>query len=151
MDNKKLKIRERCKFPHNELFFTALISLIIFLMMELFVRSFNLYKHLPFVDIPSHFFAGIALFIGIYWVLSLTAIIRKKTWAILLTFIASIFWEILETLEDLVLPNPSYLKDIFFWDGFWDIIVAIIGGLFGIGILYALKYRTLFFKELKFR
>ena len=139
MKKKKVKIKEQYRFPNNNLFVVALLSLVAFLLVELVIRIYNLYKTAPFVDIPSHFFAGIALGTGIYWVLSLTLIYRKKTMTILFTFIGAGIWEILETLEEIVIENPPWMKDIFFWDGFWDIIITVIGGIFALVLLNYLK------------
>ena len=141
---KKAKIKERIKekyrCPNNELFTTALMALVVFLGVELFIRIYNLYKYIPLVDVPSHIFAGIALGTGFYWILSLNQVYRKQFTTVLFTFIGAVVWEALETLEQLVIENPPWMVDVFFWDGFWDIIITVIGGYIGLAVVnYRLK------------
>lgn len=125
---KRIRLAQRYAAPHNGLFIMALFLFIAFLLFEITTRIYDLYRVLPEVDIPSHFLAGLALGAGSYWFLSMTLVSRKKVSAVAFTFVGAIIWEILETLEELVIENPNHLKDIFFWDGFWDIIVTVIGG-----------------------
>lgn len=143
---KKLKkrIKKRIKpkrfvWPHNNLFIIALLSLIVFLALEVVIRSYNLYKEAPLVDIPSHFFAGIALATILYWIVSLTTLRKKKFVVIFFTFVGASIWEVMETLEELIIYNPPYLRDFFFWDGFWDIIVTLVGGVLAVVILHMFK------------
>ena len=144
------KAIKRCRCPNNNLFITALIAFILFLLVELTIRIYDLYKDAPFVDIPSHFFGGVALFIGIFWIISLTTIKKKKFVALTLAFISAIVWEVFETLQEFVIYNPPHMKDIFFWDGFWDVIFTFLGALGGLLILYFLKTRTNILAEIKF-
>jgi len=146
---KKMRLRERYRCPNNNLFILALISWIVFLVIEVSIRMYTLYATVPLVDIPSHFFAGIAIAMGVYWILSLTLVKRKKITTWIFTFVIAIFWEILETLEDLVVYNPDYLKDIFFWDGIGDIIVTLIGGIFATFLLYILRKKTILLNDSK--
>lgn len=141
-NNKRLTLAERCSCPNNTLFIIALFSLIFFLFIEVVIRTYALYSSAPLVDIPSHFFAGIALAAGIYWITSLTSIQRKKSVTLFLTFVGAGIWEVLETLEELVIVNPPLLRDVFFWDGFWDIIITVIGGAFALALFYILKRKT---------
>lgn len=134
------KLIEKCRFPNNNLFIIGLLCLVFFLLLELLIRSYNLYQHAPLVDLPSHFFAGIALGGIFYWVLSLTELKKTKSFAIVFSLIAAVIWEMMETLEELVFYNPPYLKDIFVWDGFADIIVTVIGALF---LMMLFKYSKL--------
>jgi hypothetical protein len=140
---KRIKMREQFRFPNNNLFIFALISLILFLSVELFLRIYNLYITVPWVDIPSHFTAGIAIASIIFWILSTAQIHKKKVFTVLFTFVAAAIWELLETLEEMVIENPPWMKDIFFWDGFWDIIVAIIGSLVALSVIKHLKINGL--------
>jgi len=137
----KRKLRERFRCPNNDLFILALIFLIVFLLIELALRIYNLYYYEPFVDVPSHFFAGLAIGIGTLWILSLTDIKRKKISTLFYTFVIAVIWEILETLQEIVIENPPYLRDIFFWDGFWDIIVTVMGGAFVFVLIPILKIK----------
>lgn len=74
---KKRTLAQKCKCPNNNLFITALIALILFLIVEINLRIFDLYFHLPWVDIPSHIFGGIAFVTAIFWIVSLTKIENK--------------------------------------------------------------------------
>ncbi|NQU83794.1 MAG: hypothetical protein HQ536_03720 [Parcubacteria group bacterium] len=139
---KKLKVN--CAVPHNNLFVTALVLSIAFLLVELGARIYDLYKYWPWIDVPSHFFAGMAITCIALWIISLSKLQKRKTVAICLTLVISIFWELLETIEEKITPLsvPPYLRDYFFWDGFWDILVAIFGGLFLLVVLHFLKKET---------
>jgi len=138
-----MKIRERYRCPHNKLFITALTLLIAFLAAELMFRMFDLYRIFPAVDIISHFLSGMTLAVAIYWILTLTKVKRKALTAIIYTFFASIIWEILETLEEMVIPNPPYLSDYLIWDGVFDITVAVFAGLVALDLLYILNKKKL--------
>lgn len=129
---KKLKnhIKRRNHFPNNNLLFLSLFFFIIFLVVEVTLRIWDLYRHIPLVDVPSHFFAGMAIACLAYWIYSLSEISRKKLMAIIVTLIVSLFWELLEIIQDEIIPNPPYLRDVFFWDGIWDTVSAIVGGFF---------------------
>ncbi|MFH0752058.1 MAG: hypothetical protein V1914_00495 [archaeon] len=126
----------------DKLFVISLISVIVFLLVELTIRIYNLYKELPLVDVPSHLFAGIALGIGIYWILNIEHIPKRQGLTMTFTLAGALIWEVLETLEELVVENPPYLQDIFFWDGFFDIVVTVLGGSLGLLILYLISKKT---------
>jgi hypothetical protein len=105
-------------FPNNNLLFLSLFLFILFLVVEVTLRIWDLYRHIPMVDIPSHFFAGMAIACLTYWVYSLT-------------------------------PDPPHLSDFFFWDGIGDTIVAIVGGLVLLYLVFPfLKKKTSFFKKI---
>jgi len=133
---------QRCMCPNNNLFVATLIAFIVFLLVELTGRIYDLYRTVPVIDIPAHFFAGIALGIGIYWIVSLTAVKRKKMVTLTWGIIAALVWEVFETLQEFVIYNPPYLRDIFFWDGFWDVIFTFLGVLGGLLVIYQLKNKT---------
>jgi hypothetical protein len=133
---------QRCRCPNNGLFIIALILLATFLFIEVVARSYELYRVFPDVDVISHFFAGMAISAGSFWVMSLNSIRRKKIASIICTFIVAVIWEILETLEETVIQNSVYLRDIFFWDGFFDIFFTVLGGIFVFAFLYIIKRRT---------
>lgn len=129
----------RC--PNNNLFIIALISFILFLLVELTLRIYDLYRDIPLVDVPSHLFGGVAMAMGIYWILSLTGVKKKKITTMVFTLVGAIIWEIFETLQELLFYNPPHLQDFFFWDGFWDVIITITGGLLALGLLRILGKR----------
>jgi hypothetical protein len=127
---------------NNHLLVITLVFVAVFLLGELVLRIYDLYRHEPLVDVPSHFFAGIAICLAALHVMTLTSSRWRKRASVLITLAAAVFWEILETLEELVVENPPYLRDIFFWDGFWDIIVTTLGGLFALVILAVIRRTT---------
>ena len=133
---------KKSRFPNNEVLIVGLIFIVFFLLIEVVLRMYNAYYHFPEVDIPSHIFAGMAILIAVYWILSVNRVKSKIIFSIFYTFIIAIVWEIIETLQELVIDNPPHLRDIFFWDGFFDIIFTIVGGLFGLVFLYILRRIT---------
>jgi len=142
---KRIKdIRETVKMPHNNLFITALILFIAFLFVELIARIYNLYEYWPIIDVPSHFFAGMAITCAFFWIISLSKVRHKRLSAVVLTFAIAVIWEALEIFEEKITPFtvPPFLRDYFFWDGFWDIIVTVTGGMFIFLILKLLKSET---------
>jgi hypothetical protein len=130
--------------PYNNLFITALILVIAFLFVELLARIYNLYEYWPIIDVPSHFFAGMAVACVFFWIISLSRVKHKRTTATFLTLVIAGVWEALEILEEKITPFavPPFLRDYFFWDGFWDIIVTAMGGIFIFLVLKLLKSET---------
>lgn len=137
-----VELSQRCRCPNNGLFVIAILLLVLFLVAELTLRVYNLYRQEPMVDIPSHFFAGMAIFAGVLWVTSLTRIKWRKPVTFGLTFLVALLWEVLEKLQEMIIVNPPHLIDIFFWDGVGDIIFTIIGGVFGLLLIYLVKKGT---------
>lgn len=138
------KFKKRIELPYNNLFISGLIFFIIFLLVELWARIYDLYNYWPSIDIPSHFFAGIATGTILLWIVSLSGVYRKKTFVLSFTLIVAGIWELLETLEEKITPFtvPPYLRDYFFWDGFWDIILTFLGGVASLFIISLLKEKT---------
>jgi hypothetical protein len=137
-----MRIINKCRCPNNGMFIVALVLLAAFLCIEMVIRMYNLYYHEPLVDVPSHFFAGLAIGAAAAWVWSLNEVRHKKLATLGVTLVIAIIWEILETLQELVVENPPYLKDIFFWDGFWDIIVTVLGGVFSLVFISIIRKTT---------
>ncbi len=114
---------------HFEMLILGMSLLIFFLLFELTLRIHNLYKFAYWVDVPSHFFAGIAFASLFYVLLCLTGIKSRNMFSIIFVAIAAVLWELLEMLGDAIIPQPAYMLDFFIWDGFWDIIITIAGGV----------------------
>lgn len=137
----------RNKKKNKNLLIFALISVITFLSIELFSRIYELYKYYPPIDLPTHFFGGIALATIIYYVISTTSIKKKMFTVFILTFVGAIIWELFESIEELIIENfieiPDYMRDIFFWDGFMDIIITSLGGFMAIILIGYLKNRKI--------
>lgn len=142
------RLKEVWRLPHNNLFVLALIFIIIFLLVELANRIYDLYHTNPWVDIPSHFFAGAALGLLFLWIISLTSIKHKKTATLFFVFIIKMFWELLETLEEQLFYNPPHLQDYFIWDGAFDVAVGLLGASLMLLIIKSIKKRNDFLEEI---
>ncbi len=140
------KIKTAWTLPNNNLFIVALLSTIIFLLVEVTLRIYDLYRTAPWVDIPSHFTAGAALGIIFLWIVSLSGAKHKKSAVLFFVLAAGLLWEVMEILQEMVFYNPPYLKDYFFWDGFFDVIVNILGAALTIFIIYVIKEKNHFLK-----
>jgi len=126
-------------FKNSRLLTFAMFFTILWLLLELVARIYDFYRIIPWIDIPSHILAGIALAAFLTWFIYQSNIKRKNLLVILWVIAVSTVFEIGEILEEKIFPNqPLHLQDIFFWDGFWDIIMAIIGGLIFLALF---KYR----------
>ena len=137
-----MTLLQRCRCPNNSLLIIALVLLIRFILFELGVRIYDLYLHLPPVDIPSHFLAGLAIAAGTYWITSLNRIRHKRSVVVGATFVVACIWEALETLDDMIANDPPHLQDLFFWDGFVDIIVTTLGGAALLLLIYLIRKRS---------
>lgn len=123
------ELKTRLEVPNNNLFVIALLAWIVFLLDEVTLRIYDLYRDAPWVDKPSHFFAGAALSMLFLWLTSLTSLKRKQSVAMLLVIVAGFSWEVLEKLQEAIFWNPPYLRDYFFWDGFFDVLTGVAGAL----------------------
>lgn len=136
-------------FPNSNLLFLSLFLFILFLVVEVTLRIWDLYKHIPMVDVPSHFFAGMAVGCLTYWIYLMTPAKHKNLMALFITIIISLIWELLEIVQEKLLPDPPHLSDFFFWDGVWDTVVAIIGATILLYVILPyLRKKTSFFKKI---
>lgn len=135
----KLKVH----FTNARLLTFAMFFAILWLLLELLARIYDFYRWAPWIDIPSHLLAGVALAAFVTWFLYQSRYKGKNILILAWVIIVSIVFELGEMGEQLIFPNqPLYLWDYFFWDGFWDIIMAIVGGLIFILLFkYRLKYK----------
>lgn len=136
------------KISEIELFLISIVLGFWFLNFEAFIRFRNLYQYLPEVDIPSHIFSGVALGIGFYFVFVLIYKRKSIVFPIILTFLAAVSWEILETIEDVIIPQSIYFLDYFFWDGFFDIIFTTTGSALILLFVYSKNKKSLFKKKI---
>ena len=115
--------------------------LILLLLGEVCIRTYNLYYYLPSIDIVSHFIAGLWLGCFFYWLVYYWHISKRLTsfFVLLGTLISTLAWEGIETLQELVIYNPPHLVDIFWWDGFFDVIVALISASILLFVVYRLE------------
>ncbi len=118
-----------CIAKQQNLLITALFSWVVFLVYEVTIRTYDLYRTLPDVDLGGHFLAGIALAASFYW-LAIRKDIARPYWLIFIgTFVASFLWEIAEIMQEWFFYNPPHLIDGFLWDGIIDIIVALVAAI----------------------
>jgi hypothetical protein len=114
-------------YRKQSLFTTTLLLWVIALVIEVTIRTYDLYRIAPDVDILSHLFSGIAMAAGLFWLSDKWNFPHYRFAAIFGTIVISLLWELVETLQELVIKNPQYLLDFFIWDGFFDVVVAVIG------------------------
>ena len=114
---------------HQNRLVIALWMWALFLLHETFVRTYDLYRIVPMIDVVSHFLAGIALGATFLWFAYRAKYYHTNWVSIAGVIIASLIWEGVEIVQQWVIINPPYLIDIFFWDGFFDIIFALLGTL----------------------
>jgi hypothetical protein len=103
----------------------ALYLSVPYILVEGSARLFELYRIFPHIDVPSHFFFGVGA-------TALLILMYKKSYKFSLAVILSIgiIWEMSEIVFDRIFPDfPNWYKDIFFWDGFWDITVKVLGSI----------------------
>ena len=143
----KTSLKQYFSYPQSELLILALISFIIFVLLEVCSRTYDLFYYFSNIDIPLHILSGFAIMIGFLWVLNFPGFRaisteKKRIIAAVSTFIISILWELVEILQELFFTDPDYLKDVFFWDGFFDVLFSIVGAIVAVLILRLLKNKT---------
>lgn len=106
----------------------------LFLVLEGCIRLFDWYRTAPWVDLPSHFLSGAAVTALVYRWLAKGPERSRRRRAMAGNLIVAFAWEGLEKLDEVFTPDPPHLRDVFFWDGFWDVVLALIGGLVWLGI-----------------
>ena len=102
---------------------------ITFVAVESVIRLFDLYRTLSWVDVPSHFFAGAAVSAVVLRGLGSRSFAVRTKWALAANLGVSLLWEAVEWIDETITPDPPHLQDVFLWDGFWDIVAALLGGL----------------------
>lgn len=122
------------KNVRSRLLIAALLLWVVFLAYETGVRTWDLYRVAPLVDLPGHFLAGMAISAIAYWALQRSWSKRRRTAmpfgaAAWITVAAGLLWEGVEKVQEIVSPDPAYLRDVFWWDGFTDVIATAIGGV----------------------
>lgn len=122
------------KNVRSRLLIASLVLWVVFLAYETGVRTWDLYRHAPLVDLPGHFLAGMATSAIVYWALQRWRSKRRRTAmpygaAASITVVVALLWEAVEIIQERISPDPSYLRDVFWWDGFTDVIATAIGGV----------------------
>ncbi len=118
----------------SRLLIAGLLGAIVFLSWETVIRTWDLYRTAPIVDLPGHFLSGLATTALAYWFLLWLRTRRGLTGkphhgAILISLAVALAWEGIEGIQEMIAPDPAYLRDVFFWDGFFDVVAALAGSL----------------------
>ena len=114
-------------YREQSLLSTALSLWVVALVIEVIIRTYDLYRIVPDVDVVSHLLAGVAMAASLFWLSDKLKFPHYRFAAIIGTVILSLLWELTEALQELFVYNPPYLLDFFIWDGFFDVIVAVAG------------------------
>jgi hypothetical protein len=110
-----------------------------FIIVEGSIRIFDLYRRVPWVDVPSHALSGAAVTGAILWWLRERRPTFSPRLALLGNAAVAVAWEVLELLDEVVSPDPPHLQDRFLWDGFGDVAAALAGGCL---LLLAIRWRA---------
>ena len=116
-------------YREQSLLSTALLFWVIALVVEVIIRTYDLYRIAPDVDLLSHLFAGVAMAASLFWLSDKIKFPHYRLAAIVGTVIISLLWELVEALQEMFVYNPPYLLDFFIWDGFFDVIIAVVGAI----------------------
>lgn len=130
----------------SRLLIAALLGAVLFLSWETVVRTWDLYRTAPLVDLPGHFLAGVASTALAFWFFQRRRSRRNRTdkpymLAILASIVVAFIWEAIEKVQEVVSPDPAYLRDVFWWDGFWDVVASTVGAVLVFPILRWLRNR----------
>lgn len=100
-----------------------------FAVVEGTIRLFDLYRRFPWVDVPSHLLSGAAVTALLVLYLNRRGVRRWVGWSLFGNVIVALGWEVAETVDEIVSPDPVHLQDVFVWDGLGDIASALLGGV----------------------
>lgn len=137
----------------SRLLIAALLCAVVFLTWETMVRTWDLYRTAPLVDLPGHFLAGCASSALAFWYVQRRRSRRNRTekpygWAIGISIAIALLWELVEKVQEVVSPDPAYLRDVFWWDGFFDVVAGTAGAVLVFPILRWLRGRYRAFKPM---
>ncbi|MDH3222895.1 MAG: hypothetical protein OEO23_04200 [Gemmatimonadota bacterium] len=113
----------------------AWTSALAFMAVEGVIRALDLYRRAPWVDLPSHFLSGAAVTAILCVFLAGLGPGRRARSAMIGNAAVALAWEAAEAIDEVFTPDPPHLQDVFFWDGFWDVSLALVGGLVVLRIL----------------
>ena len=111
------------------------LAIVGFAAVEGTIRLLDLYRTTPWVDVPSHFLSGFAVTAVVYRYARVEDGRRRPRVALAGNVVIALVWEALEALDEVLTPDPPYLQDVFWWDGFWDVVSALVGGLVFLAVM----------------
>lgn len=137
----------------SRLLIAALLGAVVFLAWETAVRTWDLYRTAPLVDLPGHFLAGVASTALAYWFFQRRRSRANRTdkpyvLAVLASIVIALLWEGIEKVQEVVAPDPAHLRDVFWWDGFTDVIASTVGAVLVFPILRWLRNRFQAFRPM---
>jgi len=126
----------------------ALLLCVIFLSWEVIIRTWDMYRRFPLVDLVAHFLAGMAMAALAYrWSLQrVTANPRRE--AVLVTAALALAWEGVELVQERLWPDPPWLQDVFLWDGVTDILASLVGAVLVFPLLRLARRTFPFFRPM---
>lgn len=124
---------------HSRLLIAALLLGVAFLALEVVARIWDLYRRFPPVDLPLHLLAGMAVCAFGYWVALRRGYPHPRGWALGLTLVVALAWEGAELVQERLWPDPPWLEDVFLWDGFFDVLASLLGGILAFPFLRWLR------------
>lgn len=119
-----MSVVKNINLNQNQFYFT-IVSIITFFSVETIARMYDFYTIYPMYDLLSHFLFGC----GFYSILILFRYIKFNQFkkSLKYYFIIALIWELLEIIGDKILITSDSMRDFFFWNGFNDIILGLIG------------------------
>jgi uncharacterized membrane protein YjdF len=137
----------------SRLLIAALLGAVAFLTWETVIRTWDLYRTVPWVDIPGHFLSGMASAALAYWLLQRWRSRRNRTdrsyvLAVLIAIAIAFLWEASEMIGERIWPDPAHLRDVFWWDGFWDVVAGTVGAISAFPLLRLMQQNVKAFKPM---
>lgn len=129
----------------NFIFFLIFVGFI-FLILHLF-GWYKFYYTTIWYDKLLHFLAGISIVLIIWWLVNIlekARRINKKSFfsrifiSLLFLLVIAVLWEVFEFGIDKVFDLPSL--QLGFRDTFWDLTSDILGGFFGVVLIFAFYF-----------
>ncbi len=105
-------------------------TLLFSIALEIYVRAFGIFGLWPPIDNFMHFFWGLNIFLFVVLYLR-----WKPLDALLVVLAWQWIWEAGEILTDILITQPDFMLDPFFFDGIKDTIFDAAGGMLAWGIL----------------
>ncbi len=130
------------------LLIAALLLWVVFLSWEVTIRTWDMYRRFPPVDLVSHFLAGLAMAALAYRFLLQRVVSHPHRWAFVATLLLSLAWEGVEMVQERFWPDPEHLRDVFLWDGVTDVLASLVGAVLVFPLLRLMRRRFPFFQPM---